>query len=340
MGSERPCCSRSPRRSAPHGARARGHRVTATTASRRPSVATSRCRPSRRPRLETFDAKLEGDELDYRLEPRGSTNSSSSPISTSRGLTSPAASSCSLCGGGGKPACPTDGVVEDTIVPANVQGPTDKGISAGDFAALVNAMRNGATYVNATRTSTSPARSGGTSRATTDVASTTSPRTPPAPPAGGVLSMSGLADNGATTTPRYRRRGRALAATLQRGGRRGPRPGRGLCRSPIRPVAFGIDAEPSPTHEPTSAVVTAPSPRLSPIAGSSPEPTPVPSRPSSDAWHPSGSMLRARELPCRRPRRRHGLQSAMSSAIPTSSPVGRPPSASTRRPTAGRKPRV
>jgi hypothetical protein len=54
-----------------------------------------------------------------------------------------------LCGGGGKPACPADGVVEGTVVSADVIGPTDRGITAGEFDELLRAMRNGATYVNA-----------------------------------------------------------------------------------------------------------------------------------------------------------------------------------------------
>jgi hypothetical protein len=54
-----------------------------------------------------------------------------------------------LCGGGGKPACPTNGKVTGTIVAADVIGPTGQGIAPGEFAELVRAMRNGATYVNA-----------------------------------------------------------------------------------------------------------------------------------------------------------------------------------------------
>jgi hypothetical protein len=54
-----------------------------------------------------------------------------------------------LCGGGDKPACPVrGGTVTGTIDPADVIGPTDRGIGAGEFAELVRAMRNGATYVN------------------------------------------------------------------------------------------------------------------------------------------------------------------------------------------------
>src|SRR3954453_2688562 len=53
-----------------------------------------------------------------------------------------------LCGGGGKPACPASGTVTGTIVPADIVGPTDQGIAAGQFEELVRAMRAGATYAN------------------------------------------------------------------------------------------------------------------------------------------------------------------------------------------------
>jgi hypothetical protein len=55
-----------------------------------------------------------------------------------------------LCGGGGKPACPagTGGTVEGTITAADVLGPTTQGIAAGEFAALLRAMEEGATYAN------------------------------------------------------------------------------------------------------------------------------------------------------------------------------------------------
>jgi hypothetical protein len=53
-----------------------------------------------------------------------------------------------LCGGGSKPACPAAGTVTGTIVPADIVGPAGQGIAPGEFAELVRAMRNGATYVN------------------------------------------------------------------------------------------------------------------------------------------------------------------------------------------------
>jgi hypothetical protein len=36
----------------------------------------------------------------------------------------------------------------EPLVPADVVGPTGQGIAPGEFAELVRAMRNGATYVN------------------------------------------------------------------------------------------------------------------------------------------------------------------------------------------------
>jgi hypothetical protein len=54
-----------------------------------------------------------------------------------------------LCGGGDKPTCPLrGGTVTGVIDPADVVGPATQGIAAGEFAELVRAMRNGATYAN------------------------------------------------------------------------------------------------------------------------------------------------------------------------------------------------
>ena len=57
-----------------------------------------------------------------------------------------------FCGGGGKPACPpgttSEAVVTGTIVPGDVIGPAAQGITAGEFAELVQAMRAGVTYAN------------------------------------------------------------------------------------------------------------------------------------------------------------------------------------------------
>ena len=53
-----------------------------------------------------------------------------------------------LCGGGGKPACPASGKVTGTVVAADVIGPAAQGITAGEFAEALTAMRSGVTYVN------------------------------------------------------------------------------------------------------------------------------------------------------------------------------------------------
>jgi hypothetical protein len=53
-----------------------------------------------------------------------------------------------LCGGGGKPDCPAEGTVTGTIVAADVVGPEDRGLAAGEIEELVRAMRAGATYAN------------------------------------------------------------------------------------------------------------------------------------------------------------------------------------------------
>lgn len=54
-----------------------------------------------------------------------------------------------LCGGGGRPACtPTSGTFTGTVSAADVMGPAGQGIAAGEFAELLKAMREGATYVN------------------------------------------------------------------------------------------------------------------------------------------------------------------------------------------------
>ncbi len=55
-----------------------------------------------------------------------------------------------LCGGGGKPACPASGgTVTGTITAADILAPTpDQGLSAGDFAGAIRAIRSGNTYVN------------------------------------------------------------------------------------------------------------------------------------------------------------------------------------------------
>ena len=55
-----------------------------------------------------------------------------------------------LCGGGGQPACPaaTSGTITGTITAANVTGPGNQGIAAGDLDSALEAVRDGLGYVN------------------------------------------------------------------------------------------------------------------------------------------------------------------------------------------------
>ena len=54
-----------------------------------------------------------------------------------------------LCGGGGKPACPAaPAEISGSIMADNVVGPTDQGITAGEFAKVLAAIRSGASYAN------------------------------------------------------------------------------------------------------------------------------------------------------------------------------------------------
>jgi len=57
-----------------------------------------------------------------------------------------------LCGGGGKPACPagttSEAVVTGTITAADIIGPVGQGITPGDLATIIQAIRSGVTYVN------------------------------------------------------------------------------------------------------------------------------------------------------------------------------------------------
>lgn len=57
---------------------------------------------------------------------------------------------CTNLGNGpaGTQACPQEGTVTGTIGPADVVGPSGQGISAGEFAEVLRAIRGGAAYVN------------------------------------------------------------------------------------------------------------------------------------------------------------------------------------------------
>jgi hypothetical protein len=53
-----------------------------------------------------------------------------------------------LCGGGGKPPCPTSGTVTGTITAADVVAVPDQNVAAGDFPGLLRIVRSGDAYAN------------------------------------------------------------------------------------------------------------------------------------------------------------------------------------------------
>jgi CHRD domain len=53
-----------------------------------------------------------------------------------------------LCGGGGKPACTPNQEITGTITAADIVGPADQGIAAGEFGEALRALLSGATYAN------------------------------------------------------------------------------------------------------------------------------------------------------------------------------------------------
>jgi hypothetical protein len=53
-----------------------------------------------------------------------------------------------FCGGGGQAACPASGTVTGTIAAGNVQAIATQGVTAGDFAALVDALTTNTAYAN------------------------------------------------------------------------------------------------------------------------------------------------------------------------------------------------
>lgn len=54
-----------------------------------------------------------------------------------------------LCGGGGKPDCAgTAGTVTGTITPADVMAIPEQGLESGDFAGMLEILREGLGYVN------------------------------------------------------------------------------------------------------------------------------------------------------------------------------------------------
>ena len=54
-----------------------------------------------------------------------------------------------LCGGGGRPACPSPpATVTGTVTASDVIGPSGQGVAPGEFQEAIAAMRDGAAYAN------------------------------------------------------------------------------------------------------------------------------------------------------------------------------------------------
>jgi hypothetical protein len=98
-----------------------------------------------------FEATIQTDQITFELKFQNlSANLAASHIHVGqRGANGGV--SAFLCGGGGQPACPaaTSGTITGTITAANVIGPAGQGVTAGDFAKLIRAIRAGVAYVNA-----------------------------------------------------------------------------------------------------------------------------------------------------------------------------------------------
>ena len=101
-----------------------------------------------------FDARIddEAGTITFRLTYRGLSAAASAAHIHLGARAVNGGVSAFLCGGGSKPACPagttTEAMVTGTIVAADVIGPVDQGIAAGEFGELVAALRAGATYAN------------------------------------------------------------------------------------------------------------------------------------------------------------------------------------------------
>jgi CHRD domain len=96
----------------------------------------------------SFEAKINGTTISFKLQYSGlSTAAQQAHIHFGQRDVNGGVSAF-LCGGGGKPACPASGTVSGTIVAANVIGPSDQGIAAGEIAELIAAIRAGRAYVN------------------------------------------------------------------------------------------------------------------------------------------------------------------------------------------------
>ena len=100
----------------------------------------------------TFRATLNpaGDELSFELEYSGLEGGDTLFAHVHLGqFDVPGGVMFFLCGGGGKPACPNgSGTVTGTVNAGNIIGPSGQGITAGQLAEAIRAMRDGIAYAN------------------------------------------------------------------------------------------------------------------------------------------------------------------------------------------------
>jgi len=99
--------------------------------------------------IGSFDARLDGDTIHFTLTYdalEGTTTTAAHIHLGQRGVAGGVIAF--MCGGGGKPVCPTAGTVTGTITAADVIGPTGQGIAAGEFEEVVRALRAGNVYPN------------------------------------------------------------------------------------------------------------------------------------------------------------------------------------------------
>lgn len=97
-----------------------------------------------------FEAEVDDDRIEFELSFSGLEGTNTLAAHIHFGQKGVAGGvSAFLCGGGGKPACPSrSGTVMGTITPADIIGPAGQGIAAGEFAEVVRAMEAGKTYAN------------------------------------------------------------------------------------------------------------------------------------------------------------------------------------------------
>ncbi len=97
-----------------------------------------------------FRARLRNDRLDYSLSYDALEGTTTTQAHIHIGQkTANGGVAAFLCGGGGKPPCPTTGgTVEGSITAADVIGPAGQGVAAGEFAEMIEMMRSGDSYAN------------------------------------------------------------------------------------------------------------------------------------------------------------------------------------------------